>query len=314
MLTSFTSGVSERSGSTHNGPRTGWLTFSCHNRNGYGRTTPGFSPVVRRRSTRQYLTRPSQSQLALKRGGAGLNPAFLSNRFRRDVRHWGLKKMKMHHFSLFAAMVLTIAVTGPPAMAQTPDGSTPAVEGICDTLKADGISKGLYGLCVAYCEAQDFSSEDEPLTDEEILALVEAGAPGGKILENYNKRRTASDPEMPCVVPKGDSCPCFTQAEVDRIDGYNDATGALLQGNVCIDRYDPTYNMNWHIRSQEGVISPRSEHALALVLLGRNAPIGLCGYTESYDPSLRRFIFGITRDEAEACRVLAISAPLCAAP
>ena len=125
-------------------------------------------------------------------------------------------------------MVLTIAVTGPPAMAQTPDGSTPAVEGICDTLKADGISKGLYGLCVAYCEAQDFSSEDEPLTEADILALLEANAPSGRILENYNKRRTVDDPAMPCVVPKVDSCPCFTQAETDRIDGYHDVTGTDL--------------------------------------------------------------------------------------
>lgn len=36
--------------------------------------------------------------------------------------------------------------------AQTPDGITPAVEEACDKYKDEGAR---YGLCVAYCEAQD---------------------------------------------------------------------------------------------------------------------------------------------------------------
>ena len=221
--------------------------------------------------------------------------------------------MKMHHFSLFAAMVLTIAVTGPPAMAQTPDGSTPAVEGICDTLKADGISKGLYGLCVAYCEAQDFSSEDEPLTDEEILALVEAGAPSGKILENYNKRRTASDPEMPCVVPKVDSCPCFTQAEVERIDGYNDVTGASFDFNACLDHFGPFNTGSVSVHAYEGRIPFRPPTYIDASVLGSQTQgKGSCAYSERYDPQLNRRM-DITSDEAQACGALLRAAPLCPA-
>jgi hypothetical protein len=226
--------------------------------------------------------------------------------------------MKMHHFSLFAAMVLTIAVTGPPAMAQTPDGSTPAVEGICDTLKADGISKGLYGLCVAYCEAQDFSSEDEPLTEVDILALLEANAPTGRVLENYNKLRTVDDPEMPCGVRKVDSCPCFTQAEVDRMDGYNDETGALTNVNTCSDLYGttPTGTSLINTLTTEGIDSLGLSNAVGLVIYGGilGEFVGLCAYSESYDPRINRVIFNITRVEAEACRRLARAAPLCAAP
>ena len=64
-----------------------------------------------------------------------------------------------------------------PATSQTADGSTPAQESVCSPLMGDGITKGLYGLCVAYCEAQDFASEDVPLTEEEILALAQAASP-----------------------------------------------------------------------------------------------------------------------------------------
>jgi hypothetical protein len=224
--------------------------------------------------------------------------------------------MKMHHFSLFAAMVLTIAVTGLPAMAQTPDGSTPAVEGICDTLKADGISKGLYGLCVAYCEAQDFSSEDEPLTEADILALLEANAPSGRILENYNKRRTVDDPEMPCVVPKVDSCPCFTQAETDRIDGYHDVSFVALRSTHPCRQSSTADGHEW-IEAVEGTFfgSRGSIRAFAStntnVTGTGNSP--RCYYSESYDPSLNRILSGITRDEAEACIQLARAAPVCAA-
>ena len=70
-------------------------------------------------------------------------------------------------------------------LAATPDGVTPANEGVCNVLQASGITPGLYGLCVAYCEAQDLDTFDkEP--------------PSTKILANYNKRKQASDPTMPC--------------------------------------------------------------------------------------------------------------------
>jgi hypothetical protein len=94
-----------------------------------------------------------------------------------------------------------------PAAAQTPDGETPANEGVCNGLKAPGVTNGLYGLCVAYCEAQDLDTFDkEP--------------PSTKILDNYNKRKTATDPAMPCLkVP----CPCWSDAELASITADNAA-------------------------------------------------------------------------------------------
>lgn len=84
-------------------------------------------------------------------------------------------------------------------VASTPDGETPANEGVCDSLK--GMTPGLYGLCVAYCEAQDLDSFDK-------------GPPNTKILANYNKKKQAGDPAMPCLqVP----CPCWSDAELASI-------------------------------------------------------------------------------------------------
>jgi hypothetical protein len=106
------------------------------------------------------------------------------------------------------------------ALATTTDGQTPADEIVCDSLKADGVTKGLYGLCVAFCEAQDFADVTETTTDSELLNLMK-GAPSGKILAAYNRKKSATDPGMPCIV-EASACPCFTDTEVADMDGVYD--------------------------------------------------------------------------------------------
>ena len=99
-------------------------------------------------------------------------------------------------FGLIALMGLST-----PTLASTPDGETPANEGVCDVLK-DNHTPGLYGLCVAYCEAQDL----DLVGDKEV--------PNTKILANYNKKKQASDPDMPCMqVP----CPCWTADQLANV-------------------------------------------------------------------------------------------------
>ena len=98
--------------------------------------------------------------------------------------------------------VTFILFGGVSATAQTPDGENPANEDVCDSLI--GLTPGLYGLCVAYCEAHDahiLSPGGDP---------AELDVPNRKILENYNKKKTESDPAMPCVQPG--PCPCWTDA------------------------------------------------------------------------------------------------------
>jgi hypothetical protein len=110
-----------------------------------------------------------------------------------------MKKLITGLLSCFAVVLLIV----PLAQAQTPDGETPAEETVCDPLKVDGITKGLYGLCVAFCEAQDFADEDFAITTHEELNALEAVAPSAQILANYNKKRDRADngidPEMPCI-------------------------------------------------------------------------------------------------------------------
>ena len=103
---------------------------------------------------------------------------------------------------LVILIAATFALMGSvPATAQTPDGETPAVEEVCDTLI--GATPGLYGLCVAYCEAHDADLLSEP------------DVPNRNILRNYNTKKTKFDPPMPCAqIEEVDDCVCWTADEL----------------------------------------------------------------------------------------------------
>ena len=114
-----------------------------------------------------------------------------------------------------AVLIAVLAIlSGPGAFSQgTPDGETPANEGVCDDVMADGVTKGLYGLCVAFCEAQDCEATLDEATGE--VTFDESCRPSNpKILENYNKRKLDSDPPMPCVNLLPAECPCWTPDEL----------------------------------------------------------------------------------------------------
>ena len=104
--------------------------------------------------------------------------------------------------STWLVIIAGLLLSAPDALAQkAPDGATPANEGVCSPLKNEGVTKGLYGLCVAYCEAQDM----DPYPDQRPERIVEK-VPNSKILRNYNRKKTDTDPEMPCI---SNPCPCF---------------------------------------------------------------------------------------------------------
>jgi hypothetical protein len=125
--------------------------------------------------------------------------------------HTSIKLIGSKLASLFLVAGLVAAA---PVIAETPDGTTPANEGVCDGLKMNA-TPGLYGLCVAYCEAQDL----DIVGDKET--------PNNKILANYNKKKQAGDPDMPCLkVP----CPCWTEADLARI---TTSGGALSCGQTA---------------------------------------------------------------------------------
>lgn len=117
---------------------------------------------------------------------------------------------KSRHF--LCCMVAFIGLAS-PAFAQKPDKQTPAAEDMCNALKADGVTKGLYGLCVAFCKAKDHGGAS-PQSLESIRT-------------NYDKRKKEGDPTIPCAdalasqppVAVVQACPCWTDAEASAIDG-----------------------------------------------------------------------------------------------
>lgn len=114
-----------------------------------------------------------------------------------------------------ASIVVLVGIMGNTAVANTPDGETPANEFVCNALQ--GGSPGLYGLCVAYCEAQDL----DIIGDKET--------PNNKILTNYRKKMQAGDPDMPCLQTP---CSCWTQAELDAIASPTTCTTSLTSGII----------------------------------------------------------------------------------
>jgi len=160
-----------------------------------------------------------------------------------------------------AAVMLAGATFTSVAVAQTPDGETPANEGVCDSLQ--GSTPGLYGLCVAYCEAQDLDSFDK-------------NPPNEKILANYRKKMNAGDPDMPCIqVP----CPCWSAEEIGSITA--DAAAA-----AC-----PTATNRKQIIDN----APRTKFAEADTGANR------CRYIDlnAVPPTIRSF--QITAEEAASC-------------
>ena len=57
---------------------------------------------------------------------------------------------------ILSIMLISLSMFGLTAVAGTPDGQTPAEEEACDKYQGEGAR---YGLCVAYCEAQDCSGK-----------------------------------------------------------------------------------------------------------------------------------------------------------
>lgn len=117
-------------------------------------------------------------------------------------------------YLIFAITLLAASISLPVHSQGTPDGVTPANEGVCDSLQ--GGTPSLYGLCVAFCEAQDIFDENTPLTEEEIDAIVADSKFAQKTLDKYNSRKQEGDPSMPCIVvaQEEESCLCYTTLEI----------------------------------------------------------------------------------------------------
>jgi len=166
------------------------------------------------------------------------------------------------------ALLTGLATMSGNAIALTPDGETPANEGVCDELQ--GSTPGLYGLCVAYCEAQDLDTFDKK-------------PPSLKILANYDKKRQAGDPDMPCLqVP----CPCWTTEELTAITADN---LAFCETSAEADQIKITNTT---------VILPHRNSASATIASGRER----CRYIDStLKPRVRSFDLTDNVESAQYC-------------
>ena len=148
-------------------------------------------------------------------------------------------KMKKINNCILGLLFASSSMFTMSAVAVTPE------ETVCSPLTADGITKGLYGLCVAFCEAHDFADASVPITEEDFNNL-EAQAPSGKILANYNKRKQPLDPAMPCIAVE--PCPCFTADELAAVDGVVDGLAVdhfeCKSGNTVSTNEWDTANVN----------------------------------------------------------------------
>lgn len=175
--------------------------------------------------------------------------------------------------SIITILLASIGFTGFAVAAGTPDGETPANEGVCDVLKADGITKGLYGLCNAYCEAQDLDTFDkEP--------------PNSKILANYNKKKTATDPEMPCIQHP---CPCWSLEEIAGI--HSDGMA------VCV----PSTN-------KLQIVNTTTDISQNLAEADTNAGRERCRYIDLNTAPRTVRSFAITPEEAQSCYAAVVQA------
>ena len=185
---------------------------------------------------------------------------------------------------LSLATVLLVALASPVTYAQTPDGETPVNEGVCDELIS--FTPGLYGLCVAFCEAQDCEATFDPGTGE-VIFDPSCSPSSPKILANYNKRKTLTDLPMPCINIVQDECPCWTPQELDAIaDGTTD---------FCQDD-------NFFYASMEGTDAATGSTDLVVADYGGLLFLDetFCFYFEQSPPTSR--FLSIPQEQADACR------------
>lgn len=147
-------------------------------------------------------------------------------------------------------------------LAKTPDGQPPSEETVCDVLREPGITPGLFGLCNAYCEAQDchlYSEADRPRSCE-------------RLLHNYNRKKTDSDPDMPCADA---ICPCLAGVDLEDLEGETECDGntASFENGAELN-VNPEGCIFTAPDGQVTSVSPLSpdEEDLCLAFLAENCP------------------------------------------
>ncbi len=179
----------------------------------------------------------------------------------------------------------------------TPDNKTPARETVCDVTK--DATPGLYGLCVSFCEAQDFSLDqlEAGLSDADVKKLDVAR----NLLAKYNAKKAENDPDMPCARQDdgggdggdGDGnieCPCWVQSEFDQ----------FLSGEGYLYCIYGGGGIRSSVRMLNFETNERLKHASA-GLTGNKGTTPYCGFS-NVAQGIERIYSGITAPEAALCK------------
>jgi hypothetical protein len=146
--------------------------------------------------------------------------------------------MKLKH--LLALLMIFLLSLASEALAQDLPSDTD--ESVCDGLMDE--IPGLYGLCIAFCEAHDGATTivvESPTTYPE-------GAEG-KIFEQFEKRAGEEGPEMPCVKYVDGECPYWSQ-----FPGFDQEIASTISQMDDVEVTEPE-NDSWYIFQLTGMIN-----------------------------------------------------------
>jgi hypothetical protein len=195
----------------------------------------------------------------------------------------------------------------------TPDGSPPSEEATCDDLKYG--TPGLYGLCIAFCEAHDCVPD---YSLENPFANCKKN--DRKILDKYRRKMKDGDPDMPCLPSAQDdpqtACLCWSQDQLSRFPYSLSVPGvqeswlycAVDVGIVDDEDDDPCYQTLNYI-NETGVLSDGVVH---FNITAVNADCGDGTYCAAYiacegsdcpeDFDGTEFGMDLTQEEYEVCK------------
>lgn len=177
---------------------------------------------------------------------------------------------------------LMLSSTAMSAGRGTPDGSPPANENICNPLQSH--TRGLYGLCVAYCEAHD-AERLSPGGD-----AAELNIPNRRLLDNYRKKMQAGDPDMPCV-QSSSACPCWTPNQLAALPAPSTAEAAdALNEDACFSA--PSFAVLENAENQPATVFQLFVFPTFCSVISFGLPDG---------PATTQ-VDGLTADQSAACR------------
>lgn len=210
---------------------------------------------------------------------------------------------------IFIALLFSL-IAG-PAMAQTPDGATPAVEDICTKW---GYTGKVNGLCKAYCEAMDCDDVDNRQASEaacdrvfsNIVALLADkdfptcadndgdGVPNGldNCIDVANPEQQDSDSDGTGDACAEVPCPCFTLEDVD-------ATTARCPSTSAIECFNDGTLLD--IRCLPVQLSP----GFRIRSSGASATCEL--FDETIEPNITKLEVELTDKQIEACSNILIA-------